>query len=566
MEDGSGPWGSVSRTQRGGGLSRAPLVAHQPERRPNHATVTGRIPQSSVLSPQSFWALALCVSVAVGGWIGNAVGEDLPRFRFTDLGDLCGGCLYEGSRAFGVNNAGQVVGYSMYEYESQEAAKRAFLWLPEPAFGFPAGMQNLGMLPGQPEWKNSSATAINAAGRIVGTSASDGFIWVPEAFAGLPAKTMSALPTFVEDGDCTPAALDDEDDPLTVVGWAVYGECGDVQEPISEYRGFIWRTDNQGELTELPPPPPPGGEDDWTDTKAFGLNSAPGSRIVGRTGYCGDSGGGGCGDLVSAAPAWTGTTPTALDMTAFGDIEGEGRDVNDAGEIVGWANDVNHVCRSRAVYWADSESDLTDLHTESGMDVEHKTVANAINSQQEIVGWNESTSEAILWEPDGSGGWTHTNLDALIREQMVGGDEQHEWAFFQAFDINDAGWIVGWGVRPYEGGVNTAFLVTPTEGDCLGDIVPDGTVDVLDLLEVLSQWGCSTGQICTADVAGPDAEEGEVFDGIVDVQDLLKILSIWGPCGSAAQPIPRNVQDCIDRFGYDPIPLKACLDAIGAGE
>ncbi len=52
---------------------------------------------------------------------------------------------------------------------------------------------------------------------------------------------------------------------------------------------------------------------------------------------------------------------------------------------------------------------------------------------------------------------------------------------------------------------------------CPADITGDGMVDVLDLLEVLSQWGTSG----SADING---------DGIVDVLDMLEILSAWGAC------------------------------------
>ncbi len=51
---------------------------------------------------------------------------------------------------------------------------------------------------------------------------------------------------------------------------------------------------------------------------------------------------------------------------------------------------------------------------------------------------------------------------------------------------------------------------------------PDGIVDVLDLLAVLSQWGGSG----SADITGPDGSP----DGIVDVLDLLAVLAAWGPC------------------------------------
>ncbi len=53
---------------------------------------------------------------------------------------------------------------------------------------------------------------------------------------------------------------------------------------------------------------------------------------------------------------------------------------------------------------------------------------------------------------------------------------------------------------------------------CPADINGDDVVDVLDLLEILSSWGDTSGP---ADING---------DGIVDVLDLLEVLSAWGPC------------------------------------
>jgi hypothetical protein len=52
---------------------------------------------------------------------------------------------------------------------------------------------------------------------------------------------------------------------------------------------------------------------------------------------------------------------------------------------------------------------------------------------------------------------------------------------------------------------------------CFGDCVPDGVVDVLDFLELLSQWG-QVGTSC--DLSG---------DG-VDTGDFLLVLAVWGPC------------------------------------
>jgi len=88
----------------------------------------------------------------------------------------------------------------------------------------------------------------------------------------------------------------------------------------------------------------------------------------------------------------------------------------------------------------------------------------------------------------------------------------------------DEGYEFGWawaGTEAYEGvpcgSTYNIYLTCEPPGECPADITGDGVVDVLDLLEVLSQWGGSG----TADING---------DGVVDVLDLLEVLGAWGPC------------------------------------
>lgn len=61
-------------------------------------------------------------------------------------------------------------------------------------------------------------------------------------------------------------------------------------------------------------------------------------------------------------------------------------------------------------------------------------------------------------------------------------------------------------------------VVSPIQ-PCPADIFGTGTVDVLDMLAVADEWGC-TGA-CMADVND---------DAVVDVLDLLLVISEWGPC------------------------------------
>ena len=57
--------------------------------------------------------------------------------------------------------------------------------------------------------------------------------------------------------------------------------------------------------------------------------------------------------------------------------------------------------------------------------------------------------------------------------------------------------------------------------NCFGDVNGDNTVSVGDLLEILAEFGCTSG--CTVDISG---------DGLVTVTDLLELLGVYGAsCG-----------------------------------
>ena len=72
------------------------------------------------------------------------------------------------SQANGINDLGQAVGDS---YDYGDPPTNAVLWLPEPAYGLPAGVHRLGAL--STLWGYSKAYAINNLGQIVGNSSTD---------------------------------------------------------------------------------------------------------------------------------------------------------------------------------------------------------------------------------------------------------------------------------------------------------------------------------------------------------------------------------------------------------
>ncbi|MBC8523270.1 VCBS repeat-containing protein [PVC group bacterium] len=75
-----------------------------------------------------------------------------------------------------------------------------------------------------------------------------------------------------------------------------------------------------------------------------------------------------------------------------------------------------------------------------------------------------------------------------------------------------------------DGGYTSIHLNNVHQGacGCNGDLTLDGSVDVLDVLELLGGWGsCQPQSCCTSDLTG---------DGFTNVMDLLEIIGLWGPC------------------------------------
>jgi hypothetical protein len=72
--------------------------------------------------------------------------------------------------------------------------------------------------------------------------------------------------------------------------------------------------------------------------------------------------------------------------------------------------------------------------------------------------------------------------------------------------------------RFVESDVNGNGVPDDCEDICRPDLVEDGEVNVLDLLNLLSAWG---EMFVPQDITG---------DGVVDVQDLLALLAAWGAC------------------------------------
>ncbi len=66
--------------------------------------------------------------------------------------------------------------------------------------------------------------------------------------------------------------------------------------------------------------------------------------------------------------------------------------------------------------------------------------------------------------------------------------------------------------------------VTRANAPCPADITGNGSVDVGDLLTVITNWGPCASPPCAADIAPPGG------DGQINVSDLLAVITAWGAC------------------------------------
>jgi len=131
------------------------------------------------------------------------------------------------------------------------------------------------------------------------------------------------------------------------------------------------------------------------------------------------------------------------------------RMINDTGQIVGYArDDSGYYSMYHAVLFDNTGGgDNIDLGAMPGFE---RSYAESINNNGQIVGYMDgigggsSGSRAVLFDPTGNG--ENVDLNTLIHPDSG-------WLLKIALDINDDGWIVGYGFNP--DGSEHAYLLVP---------------------------------------------------------------------------------------------------------
>jgi probable HAF family extracellular repeat protein/T5SS/PEP-CTERM-associated repeat protein len=332
-----------------------------------------------------------------------------------NLGDLGGSY----SVGYGVNDSGQVVGWSY----TSSYAQHAFLYTGTPGSG--GKMMDLGTLGG----RDSMAFGINASGTVVGES------YIPD---GVPFGPYDVYHAFEYIG--TPGT-----------GGAML-DLGTLGGGLSTARGINASGQVVGRAESSPLNADsaflytgtPGAGGTMTDLGTLGLPSASASAInrSGQVVGWSDVANGSHAFLYTPSPAGGGT------MADLGSLGGDGgaSAINDNGLVAGTSGNAGNAARHAFLYTGTpgSGGKMTDLGTLGGTE----SFALGINSTGQVVGYSQtlydvSTLAFLYTGVPGSGG---RMIDLNVWLNINNPIEGAKWTLKTAEAITDTGLITGDGV------------------------------------------------------------------------------------------------------------------------
>ena len=346
-------------------------------------------------------ARAALVGAVVLGLCSSAALAEV-RYTVTNLGTLPGGYA---SYAYGINNSGQVVGYS---YSSPAGYYHAFLYSN-------GSMTDLGTLPGGAPLQ-SYAYGINNTGQIVGQSstytAGDKNPVTEHAFR-YSGGVMSALGTLPGGVGSVANGINDSGQ---VVGYSYT-----YNDHSQQHRAFAYNNGSMADLGTL------GG----SLSGASAINNS--GQVVGWARLPSEN-----------SHAFLYSNGVMADLGTLGGTYSDARGINDAGQVVGYSYTTGNTAWHACLYDGGSITDLGNLPGSL------YSTAYGINDFGQIVGTTYTGSyadKAFLYSNGAM-----SNLNSLI-------DPASGWYLNSAQAINDSGQIVGYG--RYAGQDFTAFLMTP---------------------------------------------------------------------------------------------------------
>ena len=332
------------------------------------------------------------VALSAAGVMLSSIAQAVPTYSLINIGTL-GGTYSEAS---GINDSGQVVGYSTIV---GNAINHAFLYSAN-------AMTDLGALDvgtNSPA-NNSSASGINARGQIAGTSnifdnsASHAVLYSRSGITDL-----GTLGGFYSRG----------------MGINSSGQVVGVSFTAdSVEHAFLYSGDVMTDLGTL------GG----TESSASDINDS--GQVVGSSFIAPDQVG------QQARHAFLYSGGVMIDLGTLGGTDSGASDINASSQIVGSSYIVGDAAYHAFLY---SGGNMTDLGTLGGRD----SFATSINGRGQIVGSSDiagDTAKHAFLYSDGS----MTDLNSLL-------DPQSGWIISEATGINDSGQIAANGCNTSTG-------------------------------------------------------------------------------------------------------------------